>query len=57
MPFSEEMGRIIMEGGSALELAAQAYREGVADLRASALRKVRNGAIDLLQANACTVGD
>lgn len=57
MPFSEEMGRIIMEGGSALELAAQAHREGVADLRASALRKVRNGAIDLLQANACTVGD
>ncbi len=57
MPFTEAMGRIIMEGGSALEIAAQAAREGVADLRASALRKVRNGVIDLLQANACTVGD
>ncbi|NKF22947.1 type IV-A pilus assembly ATPase PilB [Solimonas marina] len=57
MPFSEEMGRIIMEGGSALELAEQADREGVADLRASALRKVKHGVIDLAQANACTVGD
>ncbi|NGY06678.1 type IV-A pilus assembly ATPase PilB [Solimonas terrae] len=57
MPFSTEMGRIIMEGGSALEIAEQAEREGIADLRASALRKVRQGAIDLLQANACTVGD
>ncbi|HEY9545109.1 MAG TPA: type IV-A pilus assembly ATPase PilB [Solimonas sp.] len=57
MPFSHEMGRIIMEGGSALEIAEQASREGIADLRASALRKVRNGVIDLLQANACTVGD
>ncbi|MGH8447550.1 MAG: type IV-A pilus assembly ATPase PilB [Solimonas sp.] len=57
MPFSEDMGRIIMEGGSAIELADQAHKEGVADLRRSALRKVRNGAIDLLQANACTVGD
>ncbi|WP_051361967.1 type IV-A pilus assembly ATPase PilB [Solimonas soli] len=57
MPFSPAMGQIIMEGGSAIELARQAAQEGVADLRASALRKVRNGVIDLLQANACTVGD
>jgi len=57
MPFSTEMGRIIMEGGSALEIAEQAEREGIADLRGSALRKVRSGAIDLLQANACTIGD
>ncbi len=57
MPFSEEMGRIIMEGGSALEISAQADREGVPDLRRSALRKVSAGIIDLLQANACTIGD
>jgi len=57
MPFSQAMGQIIMEGGSALELARQADQEGIADLRASALRKVKNGVIDLLQANACTVGD
>jgi type IV pilus assembly protein PilB len=57
MPFSEEMGRIIMEGGNALDVANQAEKEGIADLRKSALRKVRDGKIDLAQANACTVGD
>ncbi len=57
MPFSDAMGRIIMEGGSAIEIADQAKAEGIADLRKSALLKVRNGAIDLLQANACTMGD
>ena len=57
MPFSEEMGRIIMEGGNAMDIAKQAEKEGVADLRKSALRKVLDGKIDLAQANACTVGD
>jgi type IV pilus assembly protein PilB len=57
MPFSEEMGRIIMEGGNAMDIAKQAEKEGVADLRKSALKKVRDGKIDLAQANACTVGD
>ena len=57
MPFSEEMGRIIMEGGNAMDIAKQSDKEGVADLRKSALRKVLAGKIDLAQANACTVGD
>jgi type IV pilus assembly protein PilB len=57
MPFSEEMGRIIMEGGNAMDIAKQADKEGVPDLRKSALRKVMSGKIDLAQANACTVGD
>ena len=57
MPFSEAMGRIIMEGGSAMEIADQARKEGVSDLRASALLKVRNGIIDLLEANRVTVAD
>ncbi len=57
MPFSEEMGRIIMEGGNAMNIAEQAAKEGVKDLRQSALRKVLAGKIDLAQANACTVGD
>jgi type IV pilus assembly protein PilB len=57
MPFSEAMGRIIMEGGNAMQIAEQAQREGVKDLRQSALLKVRNGLIDLKQANACTIGD
>ncbi|WP_175550119.1 type IV-A pilus assembly ATPase PilB [Hydrocarboniphaga daqingensis] len=57
MPFSEAMGRIIMEGGSAMDIADQAEREGVANLRASALKKVRDGVIDLLEANRTTVGE
>ncbi len=57
MPFSEEMGRIIMEGGNALDVANQATKEGINDLRASALIKVLAGKIDLAQANACTVAD
>ena len=57
MPFSEDMGRIIMEGGSALDLAKQAEREGIQDLRQAALRKTREGVIDLLEANRTTVGE
>ena len=43
MPVSEEMGRLIMEGGNAIQLAEQANREGVSDLRQSGLRKVKAG--------------
>ena len=57
MPFSEAMGRILMEGGSAMELADQARKEGINDLRTSALLKVKNGAIDLLEANRVTMAD
>lgn len=57
MPFSDAMGRIIMDDGNVRDIQDRAQTEGVANLRQSALRKVRSGAIDLLQANACTVGD
>lgn len=57
MPFSEAMGRIIMEGGSVIDLADQSRKEGNNDLRASALLKVRNGVIDLLEANRVTMAD
>ena len=54
MPVSEEMGRIIMEGGNAMQLADQAAKEGVADLRASGLRKVKSGIISLEEINRVT---
>ncbi|MGQ0530414.1 MAG: type IV-A pilus assembly ATPase PilB, partial [Panacagrimonas sp.] len=57
MPFSEAMGRIIMEGGSVMDVSEQAKKEGVLDLRASALLKVKNGVIDLLEANRVTIAD
>ena len=57
MPFSEAMGRILMEGGNAMDIAAQSAKEGIKDLRQSALKKVKDGKIDLAQANACTMGE
>jgi type IV pilus assembly protein PilB len=43
MPITEEIQRIILASGNAMEIADQARREGVADLRESGLRKVRAG--------------
>jgi type IV pilus assembly protein PilB len=47
MPISEETQRIILASGSALDLAKQAAKEGVRDLRQSGLVKVRAGATTL----------
>jgi type IV pilus assembly protein PilB len=55
MPVSEETGRIIMEGGNAMQLAEQAAREGVLDLRASGLQKVRDGVTSLEEVNRVTI--
>ena len=54
MPISEEMGRLIMEGGNAMVLAQQAERERIPDLRASGLRKVRDGLTSLDELNRVT---
>jgi type IV pilus assembly protein PilB len=54
MPISETIGRLIMEGGNTIQIAEQAQREGIKDLRQSALKKVRDGQIDLLEANRVT---
>lgn len=43
MPISEEIQRIILAEGTAMDIAAQSQREGVRDLRQSGLIKVRNG--------------
>ena len=47
MPISEEVQRIILSEGTALDIATQAQREGVRDLRQSGLIKVRSGATTL----------
>ncbi len=54
MPVSEEIGRIIMEGGNAMDIADQAKREGIADLRESALKKVIAGVTSLEEINRVT---
>ncbi len=47
MPVSEEIQRIIMASGTSLDIAAQAAREGVRNLRESGLLKVRQGLTSL----------
>ncbi len=54
MPISEAMQIIIMENGNALQLAKQAEKEGVNDLRKSGLLKVRNGLTSLEEINRVT---
>ncbi len=54
MPVSEEMGRIIMSGGNAIQLADQARKEGVADLRTSGLKKVAAGITSIEEVNRVT---
>ena len=47
MPISEEIQRIILRGGSALDIAKQASAEGVRTLRESGLLKVKQGVTSL----------
>jgi type IV pilus assembly protein PilB len=54
MPISEEMQRIIMKNGTAIDLADQAKKEGVNDLRKSGLVKVRKGLTSLEEVEAVT---
>lgn len=54
MPISPEMERIIMEEGNALQLADQAAKEGINDLRTSGLNKVRMGLTSIEEINRVT---
>jgi type IV pilus assembly protein PilB len=54
MPISDEMGRIIMEGGNSIDLDKQATKEGVQGLRASGLEKVKAGITCLDEINRVT---
>ena len=55
MPVSETTGRIIMEGGNAIQLADQADKEDIADLRKSGLKKVKDGLTSLDEINRVTI--
>jgi len=55
MRVSEEIGRIIMEGGNVVQIKEQAQREGVWGLRRSGLKKVRDGITSLDEINRVTV--
>jgi type IV pilus assembly protein PilB len=55
MEVSEAMGRIIMEGGNAMQIADQAAVEGVHDLRRAGLNKVKDGVTSLEEINRVTI--
>jgi type IV pilus assembly protein PilB len=54
MPVSDEMARIIMQEGNAIDLADQAQKEGINDLRQSGLLKVKQGVTSLEEVNRVT---
>jgi len=54
MPISEEMQRIIMRQGNSIDIADQAKREGIRDLRQSGLLKVKQGMTSLTEVEAVT---
>jgi type IV pilus assembly protein PilB len=54
LPVTEAIARIILAGGSAVEIGAQAAKEGVWDLRRAGLEKVKNGITSLEELNSVT---
>ncbi|MBK6853061.1 MAG: type IV-A pilus assembly ATPase PilB [Burkholderiales bacterium] len=54
MPITEAMQRIILAEGTAMDIADQAQKDGVRDLRLSGLVKVRNGQTTLEEVIAVT---
>jgi len=55
LPVSEAIARIILGGGSAVEIGDQAAQEGVWDLRRAGLEKVKSGLTSLEEVNSVTV--
>ena len=54
MTLSEQMRALILEGGNALQLAELAKSEGINDLRASGLNKIRMGITSLEEIDRVT---
>jgi type IV pilus assembly protein PilB len=55
MPVTEEIGRIILEGGNAVQIEQESIRNGVWTLRQSALNKVKDGVTSLEEINRVTI--
>jgi type IV pilus assembly protein PilB len=55
LPISDAIERIIMEGGSSIQIAEQAAKDGVVDLRRSGLQKVKDGITGLEEINRVTI--
>lgn len=55
MPMTEEIKRMVMEGRNAMEIGDQAKADGVPDLREAAIKKVKDGFLDIKELNRVTV--
>ncbi|MFO1410749.1 MAG: type IV-A pilus assembly ATPase PilB, partial [Steroidobacteraceae bacterium] len=55
LPVNEAIGRLIMQGGNAIDIGEQAAKEGVWDLRRAGLEKVRQGLTSLEEINSVTI--
>jgi type IV pilus assembly protein PilB len=55
MPVTDAIARLILAGGSAVDISDQAAKEGFWDLRRSGLEKVRNGLTSLEEINSVTI--
>jgi type IV pilus assembly protein PilB len=55
MPLTETIQRIILAGGSAVDIADQSAKEGIWDLRRSGLEKVKVGLTSLEEVNSVTI--
>jgi len=54
MPMTDDMKQLIMRNGNSLDIAEQAQREGVRNLRQSGLLKVKSGVTSLEEVEAVT---
>ena len=54
MEISDEMKRLVMEGRNAIDLADQARREGIWDIRQSGINKVKDGFTSIEELNRVT---
>jgi type IV pilus assembly protein PilB len=55
MPVTDTISRIILNGGSAVEITDQAAREGVWNLRRAGLEKVKAGLTSIQEINSVTI--
>ena len=55
LEMSDAIARIILAGGSAVDIADEAAKEGIWDLRRAGLEKVRNGMTSLEEVNSVTL--
>jgi type IV pilus assembly protein PilB len=55
MPVTDAIARLILAGGSAVDIADQSAKEGFWDLRRSGLEKVKNGMTSLEEINSVTI--